>query len=262
MYDDDDDIFSSNDDDILGDKASHRTSKNFTTRGGPSYLRHALDHFISEHPESLQLLYGTFSNGRRVPASVEYFSDITQIFAANFTGSSTLAPYRAMLSLMDEMTNGEVSRRARVYEYERMIAAIHDNVGICDYLYNSITNSPEAPTVNSVEFLGFVVTYMEIQSFALAKIIEEYIEACAQINKQPDELIMNYGIVQTADMPYLSGNGMPVYRDHYKLGDVDALLSLRRKNYENLSEMICKLVFTGAEIPSTVGDSIPHEATT
>lgn len=245
MFDyDDDEILSSDDSDILGQKA--KTSKYSVQSNGP--FREILQEFINHNPNLLESMYTTHGIGLLVPLSIRFFKEVTGIFANVFSDIGTGSYERALIEVLDGMTNGQVTKQAHAFKFEKLLINIHHVINISNQIHLNISQSDRSPTKDSVALLNYLTSYLKITIYIRSKIIEQYYIACSEANVIPDQLVIDYGIKDSVNEAYATTDYTYAYRNHYSLGNVEDLRVLSNKRYDYLSDLIMHVVFLGDPI--------------
>jgi hypothetical protein len=142
----DDSIFDANDDDLLKQKPNQDLShqrQNFP-RHIPPYLMEAVKRFVRENPGALSSMY---RGSRLVPDSVRIFTDLSKVFAETYQLGADSPHIRALISVLDEYTEGEVSRRTHLFSVQRNLLALHANLNVCNAIYTSIESNEKAHNI-------------------------------------------------------------------------------------------------------------------
>ncbi len=244
-YGDDDDLFASDDSDILGSNKGR--SPKYRMRGDQPF-KEILEEFVNKNPDAMASMYTHSGVGFQVPMSVRFFKDISQIFSSRFGSTGAGAYDRAVIEILDEMTGGQVSKRARMFESERFVTNVHDGIQTANQIYVLLTSSERAPTETSEAFLGQLVAYLKIMMYMRDRMINEYYEICADAGVAPSETVVNFGIIEHADAAYMASIRSPVYNTHYSLGDVSQVRVLFHKQYDHLCRALIDLIYTGDPI--------------
>jgi hypothetical protein len=242
---DDDELFSSDDSDILG---SNKTRSSKYSMRGDSPFKDILEEFVNQNPNVLESMYTNSGVGFQVPLSIKLFKDITRIFSSRFStmGSGHSSSYdRAAIQLLDEMTGGQVTQRALIFESEKFIVCAHDVINTANQMYMILSECGLPHTGNSLSFMGHLGFYLKIMLYTRSKMIEEYNVACAQAGILPNQSVIDFGVIEFADRAYMAADGNPVYNSHYSFGDVKEIRTLLHKQYDYLSKALIRLIFTG-----------------
>lgn len=240
---DEENLFESNDDEFL---KKHRQSK--SNDSSPNYLNDLIGRKLSNSPEMAQQWSNLLATGILVPEWVQLFCSASKIAESTSTHAARLAPNRALISIVDEMTGGEVTRRSKMFEFERLFVVVHTNIFLFNSIREKIINSENAPTTDSVEIENLTAVYLEILLWSLEYLKRDYIECCTQYNYSINENLMNFGIVENADLAYCSGFGYPAYLNHYVIGDVSDITNSYNNYHDYVASLIERGCFTGEKL--------------
>jgi hypothetical protein len=254
---DDDDVFdiSKPSPSFSSDSEPHASKSNspFNNPNIPVYLKDALSRYVQENPELLSALY---DQGRAVPKYTQTFATLSETLSSVFLQNQESAPIRAAIDILDEITDGAVSRRSRVYDFERAIQALYINLWLCNDLFAYLKNNDRTPTTDFVEFMNYLATFIDITKFSIEDMCDQYISACELASVTPSQELIETGSLQYADSSYLCLVGFPAYKHHFLYGDVSAVHEIGHTFVEDMSKAFSTLVYTGEEIVSEI--SVPQ----
>lgn len=218
----------------------------------PSYLKDAISRYAEENPQFLSALY---SQGRKIPESTQNFANLSETLSTVFLQSNSHTVIRAAIDILDEMTDGAVSRRARVYDFERAIQALHINLWMANEIYVHASNVERRPTVDSVEFMNYLTTFIDISSFCLQDMIDSYMTSCEYAGVQPSQEVIDNGTLPYIDSSYVSLIGFPLAKHHFLYGDVSNLRHTGQIIIEDIAKAFASIIYTGEEITDEVSVS-------
>jgi hypothetical protein len=251
MYDEEE-IFGSNDDDILAKPApsSGHTQSIPLGKGIPGYLASALQRFVDENPDIVNQAYGR-DGGRTVPVPVSLYNELSSILTDITDKNLRMPSFRAVLQILDTMTEGHLQRLTAAYELERMLLAMHECVYTINNLYMYIMGSDKTPTTDSVQFTNYLAIYLEIAMFSIEDIKARYENACSFAGIEPNTQLAEFGICEFADFAFAQGfNSFYNVKSHHVMGDTTALLAIVQKLGDLLSSSFASIIYTGDPIES------------
>lgn len=235
LYDDDNLYDAGADDDILKrdkSKSNYKLPQHISGHM-PGYLQEALERFVQEHPDMGDELY---SHALVVPRSVHLFMDLTSNVAKTATTGKGSAPFRALIDIMDEMTEGEVTRRTKLYDLERLLTTQMLNLYATNKLHQAIYHSNVIPTPSSGEFMLYLSRLIDIQMFCIDELKAEYVGVCEMQGKEPNPTLLEDGYIEFADLGLASTLPLPTYKYHHEHGDVTRV----RDSYESALDTLSR----------------------
>lgn len=259
---DEDEIFGSNDDDIIGAKPDHNHPNvrahviPISGKGIPGYLAQALTRYVQEHPESG--LGSSFQDDQRgsriVPLHVTLFNELSVVTSEIYDKSMRMPSYRAVLHVLNTMTEGHLQRVTAVFEMERSILAMHECIFTMNTLYMQLTGSQRTPTTESVPLMNIVAVYLEIAMFCLEDLKQRYQTACDYAGMEPNKSLMDFGMVEFADFPFAhSFSSFHNVQSHFIMGDIQPMMDVVQKLGDLMAISFDELIHTSGE-PLTQND--------
>ncbi len=236
MYDDDE-LFNKSDDDLGTSSTSNSfNSKDFKDLKGP--LREIFGNFIKNHPEL------AYAAGRPVPRSINTLIQLSKIFEEQALSGVNLSPLRALMDVVDEMTEGEITRRTSFYNTERMMVSLRANFDLINEIYRALTASEHPDTEESTNFIEYLLTYLDILKFSIAEFTQNYRDMAEMYGYPVDEQLIETGVHQFGNLGLASTIGpLPVYDVHHTHGDVSAIQQLRRNDYIKIGKAVAAVVY-------------------
>lgn len=150
----------------------------------PAEVREELDRIIDSLPEAdknARVIVTTPES----PAS-QILKDIQDFFGA-FDASIAVGPaLRACIETLDNMTQGQTSNLLNLYVREQQIIVYQDQVQTLDSMLGRIDKWLEKDNYTSLETLKEILIGVKNNTLTkLSKIVEDYVEACNQAERNP-----------------------------------------------------------------------------
>jgi hypothetical protein len=173
-----------------------------------------------------------------VPRSVHLFTDLTTSLGKTQIVGRGATAYRALITIIDEMTEGEVTRRTEIYELERQLVTLQFNLYSTNKLHQDVYHSEVDPTPTSGEFMLYLSRLINIQMFCIEEIKADYVALCDLYGRTPDQTLMTDGYIEFADLGLATTLAVPTYKYHYQHGDMSRVRETHEVALDHLSRAL------------------------
>jgi hypothetical protein len=246
---DDDDVFNDEEDEVTDSSTQTSSPRSRRSRSSnvPSYMVEALTRFMKENPDAISSMFNT-DNGVEFPRALRHYHFLLKTMNT-VIGSGNRNPLdRAVATILDDMTEGAVTRLTRVYEMERVVQNIHFVVSSLSSVLAKIKvddrERTEAVTIVMIQ----LESLHDIQQFSLQAAIEDYKNLCELAGKEPDPSIISFGSVTFADLPYIYNQYFPKIENHFSRGYVADAVQTGTHHFDFLVNTVIEMIFRDVSV--------------
>lgn len=228
MLNDDDNILNSTDDDILGKKPqSNRSVSNPLIQE----ILNSSGNNLAENVIAIQ-----------IPRHIDIWHGLTKVLHSYASDGSDAQHIRALIDIIDEMTDGAVTRRVPIYRLERSIVLFNAISGYINSILNTLkTADPFTSNASLPPFVAVLNSYLNIVRFSVEDMLNEYLNKCALSNYIPNDHIVKFQQFDLCDLGLEATVGNGIYPYHHEFGNLDHELAYIQKLVDVIGESLIKI---------------------